>query len=81
MIYSFQSPDAIGRDIEKLGLAAVVADREDWTAPVIAAAKRTGSAGVAISLREPTVELVAGLERGDDTRQHAAIRRGGRCTF
>ena len=47
MIYSFQSPDAIGRDIEQLGLAAVVADREDWTAPVIAAAKRAGSAGVA----------------------------------
>ena len=71
MIYSFQSPDAIGRDIEKLGLAAVVADREDWTAPVIAAAKRAGSAGVAVSLREPTVELVAGLELVDDTRQHA----------
>ena len=71
MIYSFQSPDAIGRDIEKLGLAAVVADREDWTPPVIAAAKCAGSAGVAVSLREPTVELVAGLELVDDTRPHA----------
>ena len=50
MIYSFQSPDAIGRDIEKLELSAIVAEREDWTEPVIDAAKRTGSAGVAISL-------------------------------
>ncbi len=63
MIYSFQSPEAVGRDIEQLRLAAVVADREDWTEPVIAAAARTGSAGVAVGLREPTVELVTGLER------------------
>jgi acyl-CoA synthetase (AMP-forming)/AMP-acid ligase II len=27
MIYSFQSPDSIGRDIEKLQLSAIVADR------------------------------------------------------
>ncbi len=65
MIYSFQSPESIARDVEQLNLAAVVADREDWTAPVVDAAKRTGSAGVAISLREPTVELVEGLERTD----------------
>ena len=39
MIYSFQSPESIGRDIEKLELSAVVADREDWTDEVIAAAQ------------------------------------------
>ena len=50
MIYSFQSPESIARDIEKLELSAIVADREDWTDEVIAAAKRAGSAGVAISL-------------------------------
>ena len=48
MIYSFQSPEAIGRDIEKLDLSAIVADGEDWTDEVVAAAKRAGSAGVAI---------------------------------
>ena len=53
MIYSFQSPESIGRDIEKLNLSAIVADREDWTDEVIAAAKRAGSAGVAISLTTP----------------------------
>ncbi|MGV0602830.1 AMP-binding protein, partial [Mycolicibacterium pulveris] len=55
MIYSFQSPESIGRDIEALSLSAVVADVEDWTQPVITAAERAGSAGVAISLRSPTV--------------------------
>ena len=71
MIYSFQSPEAIGRDIETLELSAVVADREDWTDEVITAAKRTGSAGVAISLTMPTVAAVPGLERRDESRRHA----------
>jgi long-chain acyl-CoA synthetase len=58
MIYSFQSPESIGRDIEKLRLSAIVADHEDWTDEVITAAKRVGSAGVAISLSSPTVALL-----------------------
>ncbi len=70
MIYSFQSPESIGRDIEKLELSAIVADREDWTDEVIAAAKRAGSAGVAIALTTPTVAQVPGLERRDEVRQH-----------
>ncbi len=71
MIYSFQSPESIGRDIEALSLSAVVADVEDWTQPVITAAERAGSAGVAISLRSPTVTAVAGLDRRDAGRAHA----------
>jgi long-chain acyl-CoA synthetase len=76
MIYSFQSPEAIGRDIERLNLSAVVADTEDWTDDVIAAAKRAGSAGVAISLLAPTVVAVGGLEHRDDTREHTAAEPG-----
>lgn len=76
MIYSFQSPEAIGRDIEKLNLSAIVADRDDWTDPVITAAKRAGSAGVAISLTEPTVAAVDGLERRDESRRHAEVEPG-----
>jgi acyl-CoA synthetase (AMP-forming)/AMP-acid ligase II len=71
MIYSFQSPEAIGRDIEKLGLSAIVADREDWTGEVVAAAERAGSAGVAIALTAPTVAAVEGLQRRDPGRSHA----------
>src|SRR5829696_208466 len=76
MIYSFQSPDAIGRDIEKLELSAIVAEREDWTEPVIDATKRTGSAGVAISLSEPLAAAVERLEHRDTTRRHAEVEPG-----
>ena len=75
MIYSFQSAEAIGRDVEKLELAAIVADRDDWTEPVIAAARRTGTAGIAVSLEAPTVEHVSGIERVAD-RLAAAGRDG-----
>lgn len=76
MIYSFQSPDAIGRDVEKLELSAIVADTEDWTGEAVAAAKAAGSAGVAISLGEPAVALVQGLDRRDRTRRHAQTEPG-----
>src|SRR6478752_8675744 len=76
MIYSFQSPESIGRDIEKLELSAIVADREDWTDEVIAAAERAGSAGVAIALTSPTVAAVEGLERRDVSRRHAEVESG-----
>ncbi|MGE2721292.1 class I adenylate-forming enzyme family protein [Mycolicibacterium celeriflavum] len=76
MIYSFQSPESIGRDIETLALSAIVADAEDWTAPVVDAARLAGSAGVSISGRAPTVAAVPGLERQDPQRAHAAPEDG-----
>jgi long-chain acyl-CoA synthetase len=76
MIYSFQSPESIGRDIEKLNLSAIVADREDWTDEVITAAKRAGGAGVAISSTTPFVAAVEGLEQRDSGRQHAEVEPG-----
>ena len=76
MIYSFQSPESIGGDIEELELSAIVADREDWTGEVITAAKRAGSAGVAISLSRPLVASVDGLERRDESRRHAEVEPG-----
>ncbi|CAA0136310.1 2-succinylbenzoate--CoA ligase [Mycolicibacterium vanbaalenii] len=76
MIYSFQSPEAIGRDLEKLAMSAVVADPEDWSSDVIAAARRAGCAGVAISLTAPAVAPVEGLERRDKARQHARVEPG-----
>ncbi|MCV7280630.1 acyl--CoA ligase [Mycolicibacterium flavescens] len=73
MIYSFQSPEAVARDVETLALAAVVADVEDWTAPVVDAARRAGSAGVAIDLRTPPV---AALMSRDPGRTHARAEPG-----
>jgi long-chain acyl-CoA synthetase len=71
MIYSFQSPESIGRDIEALELSAVIGDVEDWTAPVVDAVKRTGAAGLAISLQPPIVAAVPGLQHRDQSRAHA----------
>jgi acyl-CoA synthetase (AMP-forming)/AMP-acid ligase II len=76
MVYSFQSPEAIGRDVEKLNLSAIVADREDWTDEVVTAAKRAGSAGVAIASTEPLVAAVDGLEHRDGSRRHAEVEPG-----
>lgn len=73
MIYSFQSPEAIGRDIEKLKLSAVVADVEGWSAPVVEAAGRAGSAGVAVALQSPMVAAVPGLRHRDRSRHHAVV--------
>ncbi|PPJ33756.1 AMP-dependent synthetase [Nocardia nova] len=63
MIYCQQSPEAIGADIERLGLALVVADPEDWTPAVVDAARRQGSVGIAIGADRDHVTLVPGLER------------------
>jgi acyl-CoA synthetase (AMP-forming)/AMP-acid ligase II len=49
MIYSYQSATAIAADVERLQLAAVVADTQDWTGPAIEAARRAGSAAVSLS--------------------------------
>jgi long-chain acyl-CoA synthetase len=76
MIYSFQSPESIGRDVEALALSAIVADAEDWTDEVVAAAKRAGSAGVALSLQAPIVAAVPSLEQRDPARTHAVAEPG-----
>jgi long-chain acyl-CoA synthetase len=61
MIYSYQTVDAMAADVRKLRTAVVVANAEDWTEPLIAAARETGAAGVSLA-RDGGVELVSGLE-------------------
>ncbi|MDB5393751.1 MAG: long-chain fatty acid--CoA ligase [Rhodospirillales bacterium] len=63
MIYSAQSADAMAADIGKLGLAAIVADPQDWTAAQIDAARRVGTLGlVATGDLADAIKLVAGIE-------------------
>jgi long-chain acyl-CoA synthetase len=57
MIYSYQSPHSIARDIEKLRPPAVVVDREDWTETVAEAVAKIGAAAVVITVAD--VELAA----------------------
>ena len=63
MIYSFQSPEAIARDVEQLAVAAVVADAEDWSEPVLHAARRCGRGGVALWPEAPRVVAQASGEQ------------------
>lgn len=64
MIYAFQTPEAIAKDVTDLRLAALIAEDQDWTPEVIAAAKATGTLGIMVSLQGGlSVGLVPGLER------------------
>jgi long-chain acyl-CoA synthetase len=58
MIYSAQSAEAIANDVRKLRLPAVIADTEDWTAEVAAAARATGTLGFALMHDERAVLAV-----------------------
>ncbi|MGV0792160.1 class I adenylate-forming enzyme family protein [Mycolicibacterium sp. XJ1819] len=58
MIYSFQSPESVARDIEKLKPAAVIAERTDWSPAVLEAAKRCGSVGVALEASAPHAHVI-----------------------
>lgn len=74
MVYSMQSPEAIARDIRDLRVAVVVADREDWTPPVIAAAAEVGTVGIALSMdSNHSVAYVPGLERIGPGPHRAAV--------
>lgn len=67
MIYSFQSPEAIADDVERLDVAAVLADPQDWTGPVTAAAQRIGAVGVSLGA------AVTALTEADTARQRPRI--------
>ena len=64
MIYSAQNGPALAADVRALRAAAVLADPQDWTPELIAAATEAGSAGIAIADDEGRpVRPVAGVER------------------
>lgn len=71
MVYAFQSPMGIARDVSKLEPALVIADEEDFSPEVRSALHAQGAA--AIALRELDANPVAGLERCTRGQQrHAA---------
>lgn len=49
-VYSMQSPENIAQELTDSKFAAIIADAQDWTAPVIAAAKKCGSFGINLDL-------------------------------
>lgn len=69
MIYSFQSPEAIASDIERVNAAAVLADPQDWTEAVADATDRIGAAAVVLDPAAPALAA----SRADVTRPRPAI--------
>jgi len=61
MAYPYQSPDALAANIERLDVRAVIAAAEDFTPPVVAAARRKGVLGLALD-EDAGVTRVATLE-------------------
>jgi len=77
MIYSYQSARSIARDVAALRLPAILADRQDWTAPVLAAAERLGAAGLALTDRPLGVDVVTAGPRTGAGGPDQALRQAG----
>lgn len=73
MVYAFQSPAAIARDLERLEPAVVVADAQDFSPEVRDTLGARGAAGIA--LREMNATLVDGLGRARDDGSNGRPQR------
>ncbi|OBG35483.1 class I adenylate-forming enzyme family protein [Mycolicibacter heraklionensis] len=77
MIYSYQSAQAIARDITALRLPAILADRLDWSDVAIEAADARGSAALALSDRPLGVETLTRRRQLDDHHTEPQLERPG----
>lgn len=66
MIYAFQSPEALARNIERLDLRAVVICEEDLSAPVLESARGSGTALIALGASEEVRLASSGRSDGDE---------------
>ena len=48
MLHAFQSAEALATDIRGVKLAAIIADKQDWSDEAIAAARTVGTVGIAL---------------------------------
>lgn len=64
MVYAFQSPSGIIRDIERLASPVVIAAQEEFAPEVIEAMQKFGYAGIALD--ELTADPVSGVETTGD---------------
>lgn len=62
LVYAFQPPESMARDIERLRPGVLVADAEDWTQPVLDAARAVGSVGIVLGPGGTDVEYAPGLD-------------------
>ena len=77
MIYSFQSPEAIGRDIENLNLSAIVADRRGLDRRGHRRCRAGGQRGCRdVDDASPPSPRSRVCERRDESRRHAEAEPG-----
>ena len=63
-LYAFQSPQALAADIIRSRFMVIIADEEDWTPEVTAAAGQTGSLGLMLRWGAPApIVAMPGLEK------------------
>jgi acyl-CoA synthetase (AMP-forming)/AMP-acid ligase II len=74
MMHAYQAPAKLAAEVADLRLPVLVADSEDWAnADLVAAARKAGTIGIAISRDEANpVRLVAGLEKLGPGPHHTA---------
>jgi acyl-coenzyme A synthetase/AMP-(fatty) acid ligase len=77
MIYAFQSTLAVGQDITKLRLAAVVADRQDWSNEAMAAAKAVGTAGLCLDPATLEATPIPGLGYSSSETHYGPLAEPG----
>jgi hypothetical protein len=53
MVYSYQSAQAIARDIQSLSPAGVIADPQDWSPELDGAVRSAGAAGITLGADGP----------------------------
>ncbi len=77
-LYAYQSPEALAGDLASAGFAAVVAEAEDWSEPVIAQLRESQAVGIALRWGgdEPATP-VPGLERLGTGPYRAPLRESG----
>lgn len=79
MVYPFQSPQAIARELERVKPALVVAEADDYAAPILEMLEASGVA--AIALQEMEANACPGLERtrhtGDNSPPRVEILTSG----
>lgn len=64
-IYAIQSPEAIAAELADSRFAAVIADAEDWSEPVLAAARASGTLAIRLdhtALKDPAEDAIRPIE-------------------
>lgn len=62
--YSMQSPEQLAAEIRSMRPPVLVADSQDWTKPVLAAAREVGSVGITLDLAaDSPIAFAPGLDR------------------